>query len=157
MYGARKIWKQLLREGWQMARFTVERLTRRLGLRGVVRGKPVKTTVSDQAQPCPLDRVNRQFQAERPNAPWVSDFTYVSSWQGMAYVAFVIDVYAQRVVGWKAESSMTTDFVPDALEQAVHAWQREGELIHHSPGIAIREHQRATGRGRDRAIGGQRG
>lgn len=117
-----------------MARFTVERLTRRLGLRGVVRGKPVKTTVSDQAQPCPLDRVNRQFQAERPNAPWVSDFTYVSSWQGMAYVAFVIDVYAQRIVGWKAESSMTTDFVPDALEQAVHAWQREGELIHYSPG-----------------------
>lgn len=92
----RKVWKQLLREGWQVARCTVERLMRRLGLRGVIRGKTVKTTHSDKAQPCPLDRVNRQFHAERPNALWVSDFTYVSTWQGMVYVAFVIDVYARR-------------------------------------------------------------
>lgn len=132
VYGVRKVWKQSLREGWQVARCTVERLMRRLGLRGVIRGKVVKTTVSDKEQPCPLDRVNRQFHAERPNALWVSDFTYVSTWQGMVYVAFVIDVYARRIVGWKASSSMTTDFVLDALEQALHARQREGELIHHS-------------------------
>ncbi len=132
VYGAKKVWKQLLREGWPVARCTVERLMRRLGLRGVIRGKPVKTTISDKAQPCPLDRVNRQFHAERPNALWVSDFTYVSTWQGMVYVAFVVDVYARRIVGWKASSSMTTDFVLDALEQALHARQREGELIHHS-------------------------
>ena len=133
---------------------------RRLGLRGVIRGKPVKTTISDKAQPCPLDRVNRQFHADRPNALWVSDFTYVSTWQGMVYVAFVVDVYARRIVGWKASTLMTTDFVLDALEQALHARKREGELIHHSDrGGAIREHplQRAPGRGRDRTVGGQRG
>jgi transposase InsO family protein len=90
VYGAKKVWKQLLREGWQVARCTVERLMRRLGLRGVVRGKPVKTTVSDTALPCPLDRVNRQFHADQPNVLWVSDFTYVSTWQGMVYVAFVV-------------------------------------------------------------------
>ena len=132
VYGVRKVWRQLQREGWQVARCTVERLMRRLGLRGVIRGKVVKTTVSDKAQPCPLDRVNRQFHADRPNALWVSDFTYVSTWQGMVYVALVIDVYARRIVGWKVSSSMTTDFVLDALEQALHARQREGELIHHS-------------------------
>jgi len=132
VYGAKKVWKQLLREGWQVARCTVERLMRRLGLAGVIRGKRVKTTVGDKAQPCPLDRVNRQFHAQRPNALWVSDFTYVSTWQGMVYVAFVIDVYARRIVGWKASTAMTTDFVLDALEQALHARQREGELIHHS-------------------------
>ncbi|QKD86277.1 IS3 family transposase [Xanthomonas axonopodis pv. vasculorum] len=132
VYGVRKVWKQLLREGWQVARCTVERLMRRLCLRGVVRGKVVKTTRGDKAQPCALDRVNRQFQAERPNALWVSDFTYVSTWQGMVYVAFVIDVSARRIVGWKASTSMTTDFVLDALEQALHARHRDGELIHHS-------------------------
>ena len=132
VYGAKKVWKQLLREGWQVARCTVERLMRRLGLRGVVRGKPVKTTISDTAQPCPLDRVNRQFHADRPNALWVSDFTYVSTWQGMVYVAFVIDVYARRIVGWKASTSMSTDFVLDALDQALHARQPDGQLIHHS-------------------------
>ena len=89
---------------------------RRLGLHGVVRGKVVKATHSDKATPCPLDRVKRQFQAERPNALWVSDFTYVSTWQGMVYVAFVVDVHARRIVGWKASTSMTTDFVLDALE-----------------------------------------
>ena len=134
VYGVRKVWRQLLREGWQVARCTVERLMKQLGLRGVIRGKGVKTTVSDKARPCPLDRVNRQFHAERPNALWVSDFTYVSTWQGMVYVAFVIDVYARRIVGWKASSSMTTDFVLDALEQALHARQRVEDqgLIHHS-------------------------
>ena len=132
MYGAKKVWKQAQREGWQVARCTVERLMRQLGLRGVVRGKVVKTTTGDKAQPCQLDRVNRQFHAERSNALWVSDFTYVSTWQGMVYVAFVIDVYARCNVGWNASSSMTTDFVLDALEQAVHARHRDGELIHHS-------------------------
>jgi putative transposase len=132
VYGAKKVWKQLLREGWQVARCTVERLMRQLGLRGVIRGKVVKTTVSDTALPWPLDRVNRQFHADQPNVLWVSDFTYVSTWQGMVYVAFVVDVYARRIVGWKASTSMSTDFVLDALDQALHARQPEGQLIHHS-------------------------
>ena len=110
VYGARKVWRQLRREGVVAARCTVERLMRRLGLKGVVRGKPVKTTVSDKATPCPLDKVNRQFRAERPNALWVSDFTYVSTWQGFVYVAFVIDVFARRIAGWRVSSSARTDF-----------------------------------------------
>lgn len=134
VYGARKVWRQLLREGVQVARCTVERLMRRLALRGVVRGKRVQTTVSDRAVPCPQDKVNRQFQADRPNALWVSDFTYVSTWQGFVYVAFVIDVYARRIVGWKVSASAKTDFVVDALEQALYARRRtDGKnLIHHS-------------------------
>ena len=134
VYGVRKVWRQLLREGVQVARCTVERLMRRMGLRGMVRGKPVRTTISDPARPCPLDRVNRQFRADRPDALWVSDFTYVSTWQGFAYVAFVIDVFARRIVGWKVAATAHTDFVLDALEQALHA--RRGpasrSLIHHS-------------------------
>ena len=157
VYGVRKVWRQLLREGWQVARCTVERLMRRLGLRGVIRGKVVKTTVSDKAQPCPLDRVNRQFHADRPNALWVSDFTYVSTWQGMVYVAFVIDVYARRIVGWKVSSSMTTDFVLDALEQALQARQREGELIHHSDRgsqyVSIRYSERLAEAGVEPSVG----
>jgi putative transposase len=116
VYGARKVWRQLAREGTAVARCTVERLMRRHGLRGVMRGKVVRTTISDSKAPCPLDRVNRQFKAERPNQLWVSDFTYVSTWQGWLYVAFVIDVYARRIVGWRVSSSMRTDFVLDALE-----------------------------------------
>ena len=157
VYGTKKVWKQLLREGWQVARCTVERLMQKLGLAGVIRGKPVKTTVSDKAQPCPLDRVNRQFHAQRPNALWVSDFTYVSTWQGFVYVAFVIDVYARRIVGWKASSSMTTDFVLDALEQALHARQREGELIHHSDrgsqSVSIRYSERLAEAGIEPSVG----
>ncbi len=130
---------------------------RQLGLRGVVRGKVVKTTTGDKAQPCPLDRVNRQSHAERPNALWVSDFTYVSTWQGMVYVAFVIDVYARRIVGWKASSSMTTDFVLDALEQAVHARHRDGELIHHcdrgSQYVSIRYSERLAEAGIEPSVG----
>lgn len=121
------------REGIEAARCTVERLMKRLGLKGVRRGKAVKTTVPDKAVPCPLDRVNRQFHAQRPNQLWVSDFTYVSTWQGWLYVAFVIDVFARRIVGWRVSSRMHTDFVLDALEQALYARQPElGELIHHS-------------------------
>ena len=123
VYGADKVWRQLGREGMTVARCTVERLMRRLGLRGVVRGKIVRTTVSDRKAPCPLDRVNRQFRAERPNQLWVSDFTYVSTWQGWLYVAFVIDVFARRIVGWRVSRSMHTDFVLDALEQALYARQ----------------------------------
>ena len=119
VYGADKIWRQLRREGTAVARCTVERLMRQLGLRGVMRGKVVRTTTSDSKAQCPLDRVNRRFRAERPNQLWVSDFTYVSTWQGWLYVAFVIDVFARRIVGWRVSSSMRTDFVLDALEQAL--------------------------------------
>ena len=105
---------------------------KRLGLEGARRGKVVRTTVSDKALPCPLDRVNRQSKADRPNQLWVSDFTYVSTWQGWLYVAFVIDVFARRIVGWRVSRSMRTDFVLDALEQALYARQpgQADELIH---------------------------
>ncbi len=134
VYGAVKVWKQMNREGIVVARCTVERLMRRLGLRGVIRGKAVRTTVSHPTAPCPLDRVKRQFTAERPNQLWVSDFTYVSTWQGMVYVAFVIDVFARHIVGWRVSRTMATDFVLDALEQALYARQpeRDQALIHHS-------------------------
>jgi len=133
VYGVRKVWRQLQREGHRSARCTIERLMRRLGLRGVVRGKTVKTTVSDPATPCPQDKVNRQFVADRPNALWVSDFTYVSTWAGFVFVAFVIDVFARRIVGWRVSASARTDFVLDALEQALHARRpAQGGLIHHS-------------------------
>ena len=134
VYGARKIWRQLGREGIEVARCTVERLMRSLGIQGVVRGKPAKTTVSDKAAPCPADRVNRQFQAPRPNLLWVSDFTYVSTWQGFVYAAFVIDAFARRIVGWRVSRTATAGFVLDALEQALHERRpvhRDG-LIHHS-------------------------
>ena len=134
VYGADKVWKQLHREGQPVARCTIERLMRANGWRGVVRGKAVRTTVADVKAPCPLDRVNRAFRAERPNQLWVSDFTYVSTWQGFVYVAFVIDVFARAIVGWRVSRSMHTDFVLDALEQALYARrsERDGELIHHS-------------------------
>ena len=134
VYGADKVWRQLRREGTTVARCTVERLMRRLGLRGVMRGKVVRTTISDSKAPCPLDKVNRQFKADRPNQLWVSDFTYVSTWQGWLYVAFVIDVFARRIVGWRVSSSMRTDFVLDALEQALYARHPEPDssLVHHS-------------------------
>lgn len=107
---------------------------RQLGIQGVRRGKVVRTTISDNATTCPQDKVHRQFRAERPHQLWVSDFTYVSTWQGWVYVAFVIDVLARRIVGWRVSDSMRTDFVLDALEQALYARQpeRDGNLIHHS-------------------------
>ena len=134
VYGADKVWRQLARQGTSVARCTVERLMRRQGLHGVRRGRVVRTTVSDSKAVCPQDKVNRQFRAERPNQLWVSDFTYVSTWQGWLYVAFVIDVFARRIVGWRVSSSMQTDFVLDALEQALFARQpeRDSSLIHHS-------------------------
>lgn len=134
VYGADKVWRQLNREGHHVARCTVERLMKRQGLQGIKRGKVVRTTIADAAVPCPLDRVNRQFKADRPNQLWVSDFTYVSTWQGWLYVAFIIDVFARRIVGWRVSSSMHTDFVLDALEQALYARQPEQSdgLVHHS-------------------------
>ena len=119
-YGARKVWRQLRREGIEVARCTVERLMRATGLQGAVRGKAMKTTVPDPAQPCPGDKVNRVFSASAPNRLWVSDFTYVATWRGFVYVAFVVDAYARRIVGWRVSSSPTAGFVLDALEQAIH-------------------------------------
>ncbi|KAB0594121.1 IS3 family transposase, partial [Cupriavidus pauculus] len=134
VYGADKVWKQMNREGIVVARCTVERLMRQQSLRGAIRGKRVRTTTPDARAARPPDLVNRQFRAERPNQLWVSDFTYVSTWQGWLYVAFVIDVFARRIVGWRVSSSMTTDIVLDALEQALYARQpgNDGSLIHHS-------------------------
>jgi transposase InsO family protein len=134
VYGVRKVWRQLLREGTAVARCTVARLMRTMDLQGVVRGKRVRTTISNAAAPCPLDRVNRQFKAPRPNALWVSDFTYVATWVGFVYVAFVIDVFARRIVGWRVSRTAHAGFVLDALEQALHERQpvRGGGLVHHS-------------------------
>jgi len=114
VYGVRKVWRQLLREGIVVARCTVARLMRTMGLQGVVRGKTVRTTISNAAAPCPLDRVNRQFKAPHPNALWVSDFTYVATWAGFVYVAFVIDVFARRIVGWRVSRTAHAGFVLDA-------------------------------------------
>ena len=134
VYGVRKVWRQMQREGFGVARCTVARLMRSMGLQGVIRGKPVRTTISNKAAPCPLDHVNRQFHAPRPNALWVSDFTYVATWKGFVYVAFVIDTYARRIVGWRASRTAHTGFVLDALEQALHERQpvRGDGLVHHS-------------------------
>jgi transposase InsO family protein len=134
VYGVRKVWRQMRREGFDVARCTVERLMRSLDLQGVIRGKPVRTTLSDKTAPCPLDRVNRQFAAPRPNALWVSDFTYVATWQGFVYVAFVIDTFARRIVGWRASRTAHAGFVLDALEQALHDRRpvHNGGLVHHS-------------------------
>jgi len=134
VYGARKVWRQLQREGEEAARCTVERLMRALGLEGVIRGKPVRTTISDKAAPCPLDHVHRQFQAPRPNALWVSDFTYVSTWTGFVYAAFVIEAYARRIVGWRVSRTAHAGFVLDALEQALHERRpvHRAGLVHHS-------------------------
>lgn len=159
VYGARKVWKQLNREGVTVARCTVERLMRRLGLEGVRRGKRVRTTVPDSAAACPRDLVKRHFEADRPNRLWVADFTYVSTWQGWLYVAFVIDAYAKRIVGWRACSSMTTDLVLDALEQAVYdrrPTESDG-LVHHSDRgsqyVSIRYSERLNEAGINPSVG----
>jgi transposase InsO family protein len=134
VYGVRKVWRQLLREGIAVARCTVARLMRVRGLQGVVRGKTIRTTISNAAAPCPLERVNRQFNAPCPNALWVSDFTYVATWAGFVYAAFVIDVFARRIVGWRVSRTAHAGFVLDALEQALHERRpvRGGGLVHHS-------------------------
>lgn len=134
VYGIRKVWRQMNREGFDIARCTIERLMRNMGLQGVIRGKPVRTTVSDHAAPCPVEHVNRQFHAPSPNMLWVSDFTYVATWKGFVYVAFVIDVYARYIVGWRVSRTAYASFVLDALEQALHDRRpkHRGGLIHHS-------------------------
>jgi transposase InsO family protein len=159
VYGADKVWKQMNREGIAVARCTVERLMRQQGLCGVRRGKVIRTTIPDKSAPCPLDRVNRQFNADRPNQLWVSDFTYVSTWQGWLFVAFVIDVFARRIVGWRVSTSMRTDFVLDALEQALFDRQpeRNESLVHHSDRgsqyVSIRYTERLAEAGIEPSVG----
>lgn len=135
VYGPRKVWRQLKREKHTVARCTVERLMRRLGLRGTVRGRKFKvTTIPDTTAPRPMDLVTRQFRATRPNQLWVADLTYVATWRGFVYVAFVIDVFSRRIVGWRASSSLRSDLALDALEQALYD-RPIGEserLVHHS-------------------------
>src|SRR5690606_4687637 len=134
VYGVRKIWRQMQREGFAVARCTVARLMQKMGLQGVIRGKRVRTTVADKTAICPLDRVNRQFRAPRPNMLWVSDFTYVATWSGFVCVAFVVDAYARRIVGWRVSRSAHAGFVLDALEQALHDRKpvSGSGLVHHS-------------------------
>jgi putative transposase len=134
VYGAEKVWKQLNREGIAVARCTVERLMREMGLEGAVRGRRARTTVPGDDAARPRDLVERDFTAERPNQLWVSDLTYVASWSGFVYVAFVVDAFSRRIVGWRASSSLRSDLALDALEQAI--WEREDAstdgLVHHS-------------------------
>jgi putative transposase len=157
VYGARKVWRQLGREGQDVARCTIERLMGALGLQGVVRGRKCRTTISDDGAERPLDRVNRQFQASRPNQLWVADFTYVATWSGFVYVAFVIDVFARRIIGWRVARSMSTDLVLDALEQAL--WARSGAkgVIHHSDRgsqyLSIRYSERLAEAGFEPSVG----
>lgn len=159
VYGVRKVWRQMQREGFDVARCTVQRLMRELGLRGAIRGKPVRTTISDKAAPCPLDHVNRQFHAPAPNRLWVSDFTYVATWAGFAYVAFVIDVYARYIVGWRVSRTAHASFVLDALEQAIHDRRpvHRGGLVHHSDRgsqyVSIRYTERLAEAGIEPSVG----
>ena len=133
VYGAKKVWKQLKREGFTVARCTVARLMRETGLRGAVRGRRVRTTVPADLAERPLDLVERDFTAERPNQLWVSDLTYVATWRGFVYVAFVIDVFSRRIVGWRVSNSLRSDLALDALEQALYERDLGGDrLVHHS-------------------------
>ena len=157
VYGVRKVWRQLKRENIDIARCTVQRLMKAMGLKGVIRGKQVKTTKSNKAVACPLDKVNRQFHAPAPNRLWVADFTYCSTWQGFVYVAFIIDVFARFIVGWRVSRSMETGFVLDALEQAVHTRGRHDGLVHHSDRgsqyLAIRYSERLAEAGIEASVG----
>jgi transposase InsO family protein len=158
VYGAKKVWRQLNRENWEVARCTVERLMARLGLVGTVRGgKKYRTTIPDEAAGRPADLVQRQFQAERPNQLWVADFTYVSTWTGVVFVAFVIDVFARRIVGWRVSRSMKAELVLDALEQALWARGNAEGLIHHSDRgsqyLAIRYTERLADAGIQCSVG----
>ena len=159
VYGVRKVWRQMKREGFDIARCTVSRLMRQMGLKGAVCGKSVRTTISDTSAPSPLDRVNRIFKAPRPNMLWLSDFTYVATWSGFMYVALVIDVFARRIVGWRVSRSARADFVLDALEQALHQRQpfARGELVHHSDRgsqyVSIRYTERLAEAGIEPSVG----
>jgi putative transposase len=158
VYGVRKLWRQLSREGVSVARCTVARLMRQMGLRGVVRGKETRTTIAGKA-PCPTDRVNRQFRAVRPNLLWLADFTYVATWQGFVYVAFVIDAFARRIVGWRVSRTAHAGFVLDALEQALHDRRpvQGSGLVHHSDRgvqyVSIHYTERLTEAGIDPSVG----
>lgn len=134
VYGRRKVWRQLNREGIEVARCTVERLMGVMGLEGAVRGRRTRTTIPEDASARPLDLVERNFAATRPNQLWVSDLTYVATWRGFVYVAFVIDAFSRRIVGWRVSSSLHSDLALDALEQAICEREEETEegLIHHS-------------------------
>jgi len=159
VYGARKVWLQLNREGVDVARCTVERLMRSMGIQGVIRGKPIRTTFSDKGAPCPQDHVNRVFHAPAPNRLWVSDFTYVSTWGGFVYVAFVIDAYARRIVGWRVNRTAHAGFVLDALEQALHERRpvHRAGLVHHSDRgsqyVSIRYSERLAEAGIEPSVG----
>ena len=156
-YGARKVWRQLLREGETVARCTVERLMRSMGLQGVIRGKKKRTTIPADGDHRPLDLVKRSFGADRPNQLWVADFTYVATWAGFVYVAFVIDVFARMIVGWRASRSMSADLTLDALEQALWARKVKSGLIHHSDRgsqyLAIRYSERLIEAGVEASVG----
>jgi transposase InsO family protein len=157
VYGVRKVWRQLQREGFDVARCTVARLMRMMGLQGIIRGKPIKTTISDKSAPCPLDRVNHHFKAPAPNMLWLSDFTYVATWQGFVYVAFVID--AHRIVGWRASRTAHAGFVLDALDQVLHDRRlvKRGGLVHHSDRgsqyVSIRYSERLAEAGIEPSVG----
>ena len=159
VYGVRKVWRQLQREGFDIARCTVARLMRMMGLEGIIRGKPIKTTISDKSAPCPLDRVNRHFKAPAPNMLWLSDFIYVAIWQGFVYVAFVIDAFARRIVGWRASRTAHAGFVLDALDQALHDRRpvKRGGLVHHSDRgsqyVSIRYSERLAEAGIEPSVG----
>ncbi len=159
VYGVRKVWRQMVRERFDVARCTVARLMRGMGLQGVIRGKPVRTTVPDKTAPCPLDHVNRVFHAPAPNRLWLSDFTYVSTWSGFVYVAFVIDAYARRIVGWRVSRTAQAGFVLDALEQALHERRpiHRGGLVHHSDRgsqyVSIRYTERLAEAGIEPSVG----
>jgi putative transposase len=158
VYGARKVWRQLQREGVPVARCTVERLMRELGICGAVRGKTRRTTVADPSAQRAPDLVKRDFSAAAPNRLWVADFTYCSTWSGMVYTAFVVDVYSRRIVGWRTSTSMTTDLPLDALEMAI--WSRNDRidnLVHHSDRgtqyTSIRYTERLIGAGAECSVG----
>ncbi len=158
VYGARKVWKQLNREGFVIARCTVERLMKALNIQGVTRGGAKhRTTIPDEALDRPSDLVNRQFVAERPNQLWVADITYVPTWSGVVYVAFVVDVFSRYIVGWRAKRSMHTDLVLDALEQAIWARKETQNLIHHSDRgsqyLSIRYTERLAAAGIESSVG----
>ena len=159
VYGVRKVWRQLQREGFDVARCTVARLMRMMGLQGIIRGKPIKTTLSDKSAPCPLDRINRHFKAPAPNMLWLSDFTYVATWQGFVYVAFVIDAFARRIVGWRVSRTAHAGFVLDALDQALHDRRpvKRGGLVHHSDRgsqyVSIRYSERLAEAGIEPSVG----
>jgi transposase InsO family protein len=157
VYGVRKVWKQLGREGYRVARCTVARLMRDQGLRGVVRGRRVRTTLPEPLTERPRDLVQRAFTATRPNQLWVADLTYVATWRGFVYVAFVVDVFSRRIVGWRASSSLRTDLALDALDQALYDRDTDGPLVHHSDRgsqyLAIRYTERLADAGIEPSVG----